>query len=148
MKRIGIFLLLTFFIIGLSGCTSTNEEDLKEELDKILTNFKEEIQNTEKVVLAVHDDNGEILGLDGWTYKEKQVITNQETIAKIINVINKATLQLIIETNYIGKLIQFYDGNDNLIAEYEGHCLLNEDYSIGINVNNKDFNPLLYLFEQ
>lgn len=148
MKRIGIFLLLTFFIIGLSGCTSTNEEDLKEELDKILTNFKEEIQNTEKVVLAVHDDNGEILGLDGWTYKEKQAITNQETIAKIINVINKATLQLIIETNYIGKLIQFYDGNDNLIAEYEGHCLLNEDYSIGINVNNKDFNPLLYLFEQ
>ena len=148
MKRIGIFLLITFFIIGLSGCTSTNEKDLKEELDKILTNFKEEIQNTEKVILAVHDDNGEILGLDGWTYKEKQVITNQETIAKIINVINKATLQLIIETNYIGKLIQFYDGNDNLIAEYEGHYLLNEDYSIGINVNNKDFNPLLYLFEQ
>ena len=148
MKRIGIFLLLTFFIIGLSGCTSTHKKDLEEELDKILTNFKEEIQNTEKVVSAVHDDNGEILGLDGWTYKEKQVITNQETIAKIINVINKATLQLIIETNYIGKLIQFYDGNDNLIAEYEGHCLLNEDYSIGINVNNKDFNPLLYLFEQ
>ena len=141
-------MLLTFFIIGLSGCTSTHKKDLEEELDKILTNFKEEIQNTEKVVLAVHDDNGEILGLDGWTYKEKQVITNQETIAKIINVINKATLQLIIETNYIGKLIQFYDGNDNLIAEYEGHCLLNEDYSIGINVNNKDFNPLLYLFEQ
>mgnify|MGYP000074436302 FL=1 len=148
MKRIGIFLLITFFIIGLSGCTNTNEKDLEEELDKILTNFKEEIQNTEKVVLAVHDDNGEILGLDGWTYKEKQVITNQETITKIINVINKATLQLIIETNYIGKLIQFYDGNDNLIAEYEGHCLLNEDYSIGINVNNKDFNSLLYLFEQ
>lgn len=148
MKRIGIFLLITFFIIGLSGCTNTNEKDLEEELDKILTNFKEEIQNTEKVVLAVHDDNGEILGLDGWTYKEKQVITNQETITKIINVINKATLQLIIETNYIGKLIQFYDGNDNLIAEYERHCLLNEDYSIGINVNNKDFNSLLYLFEQ
>ena len=148
MKRIGIFLLLTFFIIGLSGCTSTNEEDLKEELDKILTNFKEEIQNTEKVVLAVHDDNGEILGLDGWTYKEKQVITNQETIVKIINVINKATLQLIIETNYIATSIQLYHGNDNLIAEYEGHYLLNEDYSIGINVNNKDFNPLLYLFEQ
>lgn len=148
MKRIGIFLLLTFFIIGLSGCTSTNKKEEKEELDKILINFKEEIQNTEKVILAVHDDNGEILGLDGWTYKEKQAITNQETIAKIINVINKATLQLIIETNYIGKLIQFYDGNDNLIAEYEGHCLLNEDYSIGINVNNKDFNPLLYLFEQ
>lgn len=147
MKKVGL-LLAAFIMIGLSGCTITNEKDTIEEQEKVLSQLKEDIQNTKKVILAVHDDNGDISGLDGWTYKEKQVITNKETIAKIINVINKATLQRVITTNYIGKLIQFYDENDNLIAEYEGHCLIGQDYSVGINVNNKDFNPLLYLFEQ
>ncbi len=146
MRKVGL-LLAMFIMIGSSGCTITNKKDTLEEQENVLSQFKEEIQNTEKVVLAFHNDNGDILGLDGWTYKEKQVITNEETITKIIDIIEKSTVTNAITDDYIGKLIQFYDEDNQLIAEYEGHYLINKDHSIGINLD-KNFNSLLYLFEQ
>ena len=64
MRKVGL-LLAMFIMIGSSGCTITNKKDTLEEQENVLSQFKEEIQNTEKVVLAFHNDNGDILGLDG-----------------------------------------------------------------------------------
>ena len=109
----------------------------------------ESLQNTKKVVLAQHDSYGEITSVaTQYKYIKIKEITEESVIQEIIDCFKDSTWQEVRNDDFIGKLWQFYDGEDKLILEYEGHAFVTQDQNVVIYIQENRKNRLYSYFEE
>lgn len=120
------------------------EEKVKQEVGQNQVNtLLENLQNTQKIVLSLANENGKIDSLNSLNkYIEVKTITNENRIQEILNSLNKSVWQENKNTNFIGKLWQFYDKEENLILEYNGHSLVTKETEVNISISLEEENKL------
>ena len=121
------------------GCSNTNkpEKDFtqyQEELNQLVVR----LHDTKKIILSVFDENGEISSFDpDRKYKYYKTIDDENTINEILSVLENVEYTDKINADFIKQFMQFYDGDENLIAEYEGHYFQTEKRSYPIKLESE-----------
>lgn len=107
----------------------------------------ENLQNTKKVVLAQHDSSGEITSVSTQSkYVKEKEFSEESIIREIIGCFKDSIWQEGRNDDFIGKLWQFYDGENKLILEYEGHALITQEQNLAIYIQENMKNRLYSYF--
>lgn len=109
------------------------EKRKKEEGQKQVDTLLEQLKNTKKLVLATYDETGKIISLaTSRNFIEMKTITDENTLKEIQTYFASAIWQEGRNDNFLNSLWQFYDAEDKLILEYEGHAFINEESNVAI----------------
>lgn len=107
----------------------TKQENGQKEVENLLESLKE----TKKIVLGVDDANGSLEVLDeNHHYRELKTILEETTIQDVLSLFATAKWEENKNLDYKGKIWQFYDSENNLILEYDGHSFVTKEKTIHI----------------
>lgn len=110
----------------------TKQENGRKEVEA----FLESLKGTKKIILGVDDENGALEVLDkNHHYRELKTIVEEATIQEVLNLFTTAKWEENKNLDYKGKIWQFYDSENNLILEYDGHSLVTKEKTINIFIS-------------
>lgn len=116
------------------------EEKAKQENGgKEVNALLEKLKGTKKIVLGIDDENGTLETLDlNHHYKELKTIVEETTIQEILNLFASAKWEENKNLDYKGKIWKFYNSEENLILEYDGHSFITNDKTTNIYIEKEN----------
>lgn len=125
------------------------EKEKQEAGQNQLKSLLESLQGTKKIILSLADENGKIESIDKlYKYAEVKVITEESIINEILNCFANAVWQENKNANFLGKLWQFYDSQENMILEYDGHAFITKEREVNFYIQNEEENRLNEYFNE
>lgn len=110
----------------------TKQENGRKEVEA----FLESLKGTKKIILGVDDANGSLEVLDeNYHYRELKTIVEETTIQEVLSLFATAKWKENKNLDYKGKIWQFYDSENNLILEYDGHSFVTKEKTINIFIS-------------
>lgn len=120
------------------------EEKKKQEAgQKQVKELLEKLQETKQIVLARVDESGELDTFDTLhKYRKEKEILEESVIKEIVDCFANAVWEANKNTNFLEKLWQFYDNQENIILEYDGHSFITKDGEVFIHISTEKENKL------
>ena len=107
------------------------------------------MKNTKKIVLGIGDKSGTLKTLDtNHSYKEFTIIIEEGTIEEILNQFLDASWSEGKTDDYLGKMWQFFDSEDKLILEYEGHEFVTKEKRVTVSLQEENLDRLSSYFKE
>lgn len=123
------------------------EKEKQEEGQKEVKALLEKLQNTQKIVLGLDDLVASLETLDtSHNYKEFKTVQEEKMVKEIVSLFANSVWQENKNSNYLGKIWQFFDKENNLLLEYDGHSFLTNGKTIYVFVGSESQKKLEQYF--